>query len=51
MTRVSGLLDPESAAHIVAAADAALAPRRGPRFVDPESVAAAEKLIADPRVE
>ena len=49
MTRVSGLLDPESAAHIVAAADAALAPRRGPRFVDPESVAAAEKLIADPR--
>ena len=49
MTRVSGLLDPESAAHIVAAADAALAPRRGPRFVDPESVAAAEKLVADPR--
>ena len=49
MTKVSGLLDPESAAHIVAAADAALAPRRGPRFVDPESVAAAEKLDADPR--
>jgi hypothetical protein len=49
MTRISGLLDPESAAHIVAAADAALAPRRGPRFVDPESIAEAEKLIADPR--
>jgi hypothetical protein len=49
MTRISGLLDPESAAHIVVAADAALAPRRGPRFLDPESVAAAEKLVADPR--
>jgi hypothetical protein len=49
MTRVSGLLDPESAAHLITAADAALAPRRGPRFVDPESAAAAEKLVADPR--
>ena len=49
MTRVSGLLDPESAAHIVAAVDAALAPRRGLRFVDPESVAAAEELTADSR--
>ena len=49
MTRVSGRLDPESAAHIVVAADAALAPRRGPRFVDADSVAAAEKLVADPR--
>ena len=49
MTRITGLLDPESAAHIVAAADAALAPRRGPRFLDPESVEAAEKLLADPR--
>ncbi len=49
MTKVSGLLDPESAAHIVAAADAALAPRRGPRFLDAESIAAAERLEADPR--
>jgi hypothetical protein len=49
MTRVTGLLDPESAAHIIAAADAALAPRRGPRFLDPESVEAAKKLVADPR--
>ena len=49
MTRITGLLDPESAAHIVVAADAALAPRRGPRFLDPESVEAAEKLTADPR--
>jgi hypothetical protein len=49
MTKVSGLLDPESAAHIVAAADAALAPRRGPRFLDPESIEAAERLEADPR--
>ncbi len=49
MTRVSGLLDPESAAHIVVAADAALAPRRGPRFVDPEAAAAAEELVRDPR--
>jgi hypothetical protein len=38
MTRISGLLDPESAAVIVAAVDAVTAPRRGgPRFVDPEA--------------
>jgi hypothetical protein len=36
MTRISGLLDPESAAIIVGAVDAATSPRRGgPRFVDP----------------
>ena len=50
MTRVSGLLDPESAAHIVAAVDAATAPRRGgPRFVDPTAAAAGERLLADER--
>ncbi len=49
MTRVSGLLDPESAAHIVTAVDAALAPRRGPRFVDPASAARADALIRDER--
>jgi hypothetical protein len=49
MTRVSGLLDPESAAHIVTAVDAALAPRRGPRFVDPVAAARAAELERDPR--
>jgi len=49
MTRVSGLLDPESAAIIVTAVDAALAPRRGPRFVDPKAAAAAERVVDDPR--
>ena len=50
MTKVSGLLDPESAAHIVAAMDAATAPRRGgPRFVDPTAAAAAEQLLGDER--
>ena len=51
MTRITGLLDPESAAHIVVAVDAALAPRRGPRFVDPDpaTAAAAEELIRDER--
>ncbi len=35
MTRIAGLLDPESAAIIVAAVDAVTSPRRGgPRFVD-----------------
>lgn len=36
MTRVSGLLDPESAAVVAAAVDAATSPRRGVRFVDPD---------------
>lgn len=50
MTRLSGLLDPESAATVVAAYDAATSPRRGgPRFVDPESLDRAERLIADER--
>jgi hypothetical protein len=34
MTRVSGLLDPESVAIVKAAVDAATSPRRGVRFVD-----------------
>jgi hypothetical protein len=50
MTRVSGLLDPESASVVVAAYDAATSPRRGgPRFVDPLSIAHAERLLADER--
>jgi hypothetical protein len=50
MTRIVGLLDPESAAVVVGALDVATSPRRGgPRFVDPTEVAAAEQLIADDR--
>jgi hypothetical protein len=50
MTRLSGLLDPESAAVVVAAYDGATSPRRGgPRFVDPDDVARAEKLVTDSR--
>jgi hypothetical protein len=50
MTRLSGLLDPESAAIVVAAYDAATSPRRGgPRFVDPVSISRAERLTDDER--
>ena len=50
MTRITGLLDPESAAIIVGAVDAITAPRRGgPRFVDAAEAARAEKLINDAR--
>jgi hypothetical protein len=50
MTRITGLLDPESAAHVVAAVDAATAPRRGgPRFVDPTARKTAEDLLDDAR--
>lgn len=50
MTRLSALLDPESAAIFTTAFDTALSPRRGgPRFVDPEERAAADALEADPR--
>jgi hypothetical protein len=50
MTRLSGLLDPESAAIVTAAYDAATSPRRGgPRFVDPDSIARAERIVADER--
>ncbi|MER3389071.1 MAG: DUF222 domain-containing protein [Microcella sp.] len=50
MTRVSGLLDPESAALVTSAIDAATSPRRGgPRFVSSEGVDRAERLAEDPR--
>ncbi len=50
MTRIVGLLDPESAAVLVAAVDAATSPRRGgPRFVDPAELAHAEQVVNDPR--
>jgi hypothetical protein len=50
MTRLSGLLDPESAAIVVAAYDGATSPRRGgPRFVDPTSIDRAERLTRDAR--
>lgn len=44
MTRLSGLLDPESAAVVTAAVDAATSPRRGVRFVDPAARARDESI-------
>lgn len=50
MTRISGLLDPESAALVTDAVDRVTMPRRGGvRFVDPAEVARAEALESDPR--
>ncbi len=50
MTKIFGLLDPESAAVVVAAVDSITAPRRGgPRFVDAEAVARSERIVDDPR--
>ena len=50
MTRLIGLLDPESAALIGDAVDAVTSPRRGgPRFVDPDAAARAEAAVADAR--
>jgi hypothetical protein len=50
MTRLSGLLDPESAAVIVSTFDAITSPRRGgPRFVDPAARDYAERLSHDDR--
>jgi hypothetical protein len=50
MTRLDGLLDPESAAIVAAAYNGDTSPRRqGVRFVDPELKARAEELLADPR--
>ena len=50
MTRMIGILDPESAAIITGAIDAVLSPRRGgPRFVDPVDVERAAAMVADPR--
>jgi Domain of unknown function (DUF222)/HNH endonuclease len=49
-TRFHGLLDPESAAIVVPAFDAATSPRRGgPRFVDPNATQRAEDIVADER--
>ena len=50
MTRLSGLLDPESAALVSAAVDAATSPRRGgPRFVSAGEIDRAERIVRDER--
>jgi hypothetical protein len=50
MTRLFGLLDPESAALVTDAVDAVTSPRRGgPRFVDPDAAARADAIILDER--
>ena len=50
MTRLVGMLDPESAALIPDAIDCVTAPRRnGPRFLDPDERARADALERDPR--
>lgn len=50
MTRISGLLDPESAALVTDAVDRVTMPRRGGvRFVDPAETARAAALESDPR--
>lgn len=50
MTRISGLLDPESAAVVVAAFDGITSPRRGgPRFVDTAALDFADRITRDER--
>jgi hypothetical protein len=50
MTRLAGLLDPESAAIVTAAYDAATSPRRGgPRFIDVEAQEREQRLLDDDR--
>ncbi|MEP6842391.1 MAG: DUF222 domain-containing protein [Pseudolysinimonas sp.] len=50
MTKLIGLLDPESAALVTDAVDAVTSPRRGgPRFIDSEAVARAEAIVRDER--
>lgn len=50
MTRLNALLDPESAALVTSAFDAATSPRRGgPRFVDRAARDRAEELLRDDR--
>lgn len=50
MTRLAGLLDPESAARVQTVVHAALSPRLGgPRFVDDEDRERAERINNDPR--
>jgi hypothetical protein len=52
MTRVSGLLDPESAAVVSAAVDAATSPRRGGvRFVDPTQAPRVDEVHDERTVE
>lgn len=50
MTRLSGLLDPESAAVVVSIFDSATSPRRGgPRFVETGAAERADRIIRDER--
>jgi len=50
MTRLTGLLDPDSAAVVVATFDAITSPRRGgPRFMDPAARGYADRITADSR--
>jgi len=50
MTRINGLLDPESAAIVVPILDTATSPRRGgPRFIDPKAAQRAEDILRDER--
>jgi len=50
MTRLTGLLDPESAALVASTFDAATSPRRGgPRFVERTARGRAEELLHDDR--
>lgn len=50
MTRLTALLDPESAAVVVPILDAATSPRRGgPRFVDPDAARRADDIVRDER--
>jgi hypothetical protein len=50
MTKLIGLLDPESAALVTDAVDAVTSPRRGgPCFVDPDAAARANAIVNDPR--
>jgi len=50
MTRVSGLLEPESAALVSSAFDAVTSPRRGGvRFIDPDEKQRAQLIVDDPR--
>ncbi len=50
MTRIDGLLDPESAALVTDSIDLVTAPRRGgPRFVDETQKTRATEIINDPR--
>ena len=50
MTRIHGLLDPETAAEFRAVVDAATSPRRGgPRFIDPADKEREKRLLDDSR--